>query len=159
MRKTLRFGLAGAALIGLSAPALADDVIVRDGRRFFSASQSLPGTPQPPFSEAVEANGILYVSGMIDIDPATGKPPATAAEGAKLVLDAFKAMLVKAGYRMDDLVQVQIFARDLGDFATFNKVYVTYFTGPKPARAFIGAGNLLAGAHFEVMGVAVRSTR
>ncbi len=124
-------------------------------RRYFAPRQSLPGTPQPPFSEAVEANDTLYVSGMIDLDPKTGKPPATSEEGARLVLDAFKTTLAEAGYTMDDLVQVQIFARDLGDFPIFNKAYVTYFTGPKPARAFIGAGNLLAGAHFEVMGIAV----
>jgi 2-iminobutanoate/2-iminopropanoate deaminase len=129
------------------------------GRRYFAPSQSLPGTPQPPFSEAVEANGTLYVSGMIDLDPKTGKPPATSAEGAKLVLDAFKATLAEAGYTMDDLVQVQIFARDLADFPIFNKAYVTYFTGPKPARAVIGAGNLLAGAHFEVMGIAVHKAK
>jgi 2-iminobutanoate/2-iminopropanoate deaminase len=134
-------------------PTMAD--AAGPARRYFAPRQSLPGTPQPPFSEAVEANGTLYVSGMIDLDPKTGKPPATSEEGAKLVLDAFKATLAEAGYTMDDLVQVQIFARDLADFPIFNKAYVTYFTGPKPARAFIGAGNLLAGAHFEVMGIAV----
>jgi len=58
---------------------------------------------------------------------------------------------------MDDLVWVQIFASDLADYATFNKVYRTYFTGPMPARAFLGAGSLLGGAHFEVMGIAVKS--
>jgi len=159
MRGAMKAAVAAAIMAGLAGPVLAGDAIVRDGRRFFAPTQSLPGTPQPPFSEAVEANGTLYVSGMIDIDPATGKPPATAEEGARRVLDAFKATLAQAGYGMDELVQVQIFARDLADFPTFNKVYVTYFTGPKPARAFIGAGNLLAGAHFEVMGVAVKKGR
>jgi 2-iminobutanoate/2-iminopropanoate deaminase len=52
---------------------------------------------------------------------------------------------------------VQVFASDLKDYATFNDVYRTYFTGPMPARAFLGAGSLLGGAHFEVMGIAVRS--
>jgi 2-iminobutanoate/2-iminopropanoate deaminase len=128
-------------------------------RRYIPPAQGLPGAPQPPFSAAVEVKDTLYVSGMIDIDPKTGKPPATPEEGAKLVLDAFKATLEGAGYTMNELVQVQIFAKDLADFPTFNKVYVTYFDGPKPARAFIGAGNLLAGAHFEVMGIAVRKGR
>jgi 2-iminobutanoate/2-iminopropanoate deaminase len=62
-----------------------------------------------------------------------------------------------AGLTMDDLVWVQIFASDLSYYAAFNEVYRTYFKGPLPARAFLGAGSLLGGAHFEVMGVAVRS--
>ena len=49
---------------------------------------------------------------------------------------------------------VQIFATDLKDYAAFNTVYRTYFKGPLPARAFIGAGSLLGSAHFEVMGIA-----
>lgn len=57
---------------------------------------------------------------------------------------------------MDDLVWVQIFATDLKDYADFNTVYKTYFKGPLPARAFIGAGSLLGNAHFEVMGMAVK---
>ncbi|MDO6415120.1 RidA family protein [Sphingomonas sp. BIUV-7] len=144
----------------LAATLLAGTAQAADpARRYLPPHQSLPGAPQPPYSSAVEVNGTLYVSGMIDTDPATGKPPETPEAGAKLVLDAFKGTLAAAGYTMDDLVQVQIFAKDLADFPTFNKVYVTYFTGPKPARAFIGAGNLLAGAHFEVMGIAVRKAK
>jgi 2-iminobutanoate/2-iminopropanoate deaminase len=149
-----------AMICFLSATLLAGAANAADpGRRYLAPRQSLPGVPAPPFSEAVEANGTLYVSGMIDLDPKTGKPPATSEEGAKLLLEAFKATLAEAGYTMDDLVQVQIFARDLADFPTFNTVYVSYFTGPKPARAFIGAGNLLAGAHFEMMGIAVKRAK
>ena len=146
------------ALTALSAaPLLAGTASAADpARRYIAPNQTLPGVAQPPFSAAVEVGNMLYVSGMIDLDPKTGKPPATAAEGAKLVLEAFKATLAEAGYTMNELVQVQIFAKDLADFPTFNTVYVTYFDGPKPARAFIGAGNLLAGAHFEIMGIAVR---
>lgn len=149
MRFALTALLAASLLTGAASAA-------DPARRYIAPRQSLPGLAEPPFSEAVEVGNTLYVSGMIDLDPKTGKPPATAAEGAKLVLEAFKATLAEAGYTMNELVQVQIFARDLADFPTFNKAYVTYFDGPKPARAFIGAGNLLAGAHFEIMGIAVR---
>lgn len=152
MRRAMTILLSGALLAGTAQAA-------EPARHYLAPRQSLPGVPAPPFSEAVEANGTLYVSGMIDLDPKTGKPPATSEEGAKLLLEAFKATLAEAGYTMDDLVQVQIFAKDLADFPTFNKVYVTYFTGPKPARAFIGAGNLLAGAHFEMMGIAVHKPK
>jgi 2-iminobutanoate/2-iminopropanoate deaminase len=65
-----------------------------------------------------------------------------------------------AGFTMDDLVWVQIFASDLKTYADFNAVYRTYFKSPQmPARAFIGAGSLLGGAHFEVMGVAVKAQK
>ncbi len=111
----------------------------------------------PPFSAAVLAGDTLYVAGTTDADPATGKPAADAAAGARRVLDRIKATVETAGLRMDDLVWVQVFATDLADYAAFNAAYRTYFTGPMPARAFIGAGSLLGGAHFEVMGIAVKS--
>jgi 2-iminobutanoate/2-iminopropanoate deaminase len=98
---------------------------------------------------------MLYVSGTADgTDPATGKPPVDATTGAKVVLNSVQKILQNAGYTMDDLVWVQIFATNLKDYADFNAVYRTYFKGPLPARAFIGAGSLLGTAHFEVMGMA-----
>jgi 2-iminobutanoate/2-iminopropanoate deaminase len=111
----------------------------------------------PAFSGAVMAGDTLYVSGTLDVDRATGKPPADARDGAKIVLDNIKRTVEGAGLTMDDLVWVQIFTSDLSYYGAFNEVYRTYFKGPLPARAFIGAGALLSGAHFEVMGVAVRS--
>lgn len=113
-------------------------------------------TTAPPFSSAVMAGDTLYISGTTDHDPATGKPALDATAGAKIVLDNIKKTVEKAGLTMDDLVWVQIFASDLKNFAAFNAVYRTYFKGPMPARAFIGAGSLLGGAHFEVMGIAVK---
>jgi 2-iminobutanoate/2-iminopropanoate deaminase len=61
-----------------------------------------------------------------------------------------------AGLTMDDVVSMQVFCTDLALFDTFNSVYRTYFPHGFPARAFLGAGALLRGAHFEVLGVAVR---
>ena len=110
----------------------------------------------PPYSAAVRAGDTLYIAGTTDSD-AAGKVPPSAAAGARVVLDKIRATVEAAGLTMDDLVWVQIFATDLGDYAAFNAAYRTYFTGPLPARAFIGAGSLLGGAHFEVMGIAVKS--
>ncbi len=117
---------------------------------------AVAATGGPAYSGAVMAGDTLYVSGTIDIDPATGKLPADAKAGAKLVLDNIKRTVEGAGLTMDDLVWVQVFAADLANYGIFNEVYRSYFTGPLPARAFIGAGSLLAGAHFEVMGIAVK---
>ena len=110
-----------------------------------------------PFSDAVWAGDTLYLSGHIGLEPATGKPPASATEEAKLVLDAFKKTLEAAGLTMNSLVSVQIFCPDVSLFNEFNTVYRTYFTGDAlPARAFLGSGKLLFDARFEVQGIASR---
>lgn len=120
------------------------------------AGASAPGGG-PAFSGAVLAGDTLYVSGTTDTDRATGKPPEDPKAGTRIVMDNIKRTVEGAGFTMDDLTWVQIFTSDLGYYASFNEVYRTYFKGPLPARAFLGAGSLLGGAHFEVMGIAVRS--
>ena len=110
-----------------------------------------------PFSDAVWAGDTLYLSGHIGMEPATGKPPASATEEAKLVLDAFKKTLEASGLTMNSLVSVQIFCPDVSLFNEFNAVYRTYFSGNElPARAFLGSGKLLFDARFEVQGIASR---
>lgn len=145
-----------AAAIGLCVlPAAA----LAAPAKHFPAGSNTPGGTSPAFSSAVQVGNTLYVSGTTDgTDPDTGKLPADAATGAKVVLNNVKKTLEAAGYTMDDLVWVQIFASNLKDYADFNTVYRTYFKGPLPARAFIGAGSLLGGAHFEVMGIAEKQT-
>jgi len=126
---------------------------------FAAPSKHFPGAPNAAYSAAIEQGNTLYISGTADgRDPATGKPPADAKTGAKVVLNNVKGILEKAGYTMDDLVWVQIFATNLNDYADFNEVYKSYFKGPLPARAFIGAGSLLGNAHFEVMGMAAKGS-
>ncbi|HET7873094.1 MAG TPA: RidA family protein [Terriglobales bacterium] len=111
-----------------------------------------------PFSDAVWAGNTLYLSGHIGLDPQTGKPPGTAAEEAKLVLDALQQTLRAAGLEMSDLVSLQIFCSDVALFGEFNAVYRTYFRHDEfPARAFLGSGRLLFDARFEVQGIAARS--
>lgn len=110
-----------------------------------------------PFSDAVWAGDTLYLSGHLGLEPATGKPPASATDEAKLVLDAFQTTLQAAGLTMSNLVSVQIFCSDVSLFNEFNAVYRTYFSGDAfPARAFLGSGKLLFDARFEVQGIAVR---
>jgi 2-iminobutanoate/2-iminopropanoate deaminase len=141
-----------AALAVLALCALPGLAIAAPSRHF-------AGAPNAAYSAAVEQGNTLYISGTADgRDPDTGKPPADARTGAKVVLNNVQKILEQAGYTMDDLVWVQIFATDLKDYADFNTVYKTYFKGPLPARAFIGAGSLLGNVHFEVMGMAVKGS-
>lgn len=107
-----------------------------------------------PFSDAVWHGDTLYLSGHIGLDPKTVRPPSTAEEEARLVLDGVKATLAAAGLAMDNLLFVQIFCSDVTLFEAFNVVYRTYFKGDFPARAFLGSGKLLFDARFEVQGIA-----
>jgi len=126
--------------------------------KHYPSGGSVVSGPSPAYSAAVEANGTLYISGTTDVtDPATGQRPVDASTGAKVVMNNVKRAVEAAGYSMDDVVWLQIFASDLKDYADFNAVYRTYFKGPLPARAFIGAGSLLGNARFEVMGMAVKA--
>src|SRR3954469_14348716 len=113
-------------------------------------------TTSLPFSHGVIVGDTLYISGTIGLDPKTGKPPADTEAEARLTLDSVQAVLKKANMTMDDLVSVTVFCSDLSQYDKFNSVYRTYFKKDFPARAFIGSGNLLFGAKFEVQAIARR---
>jgi len=109
-----------------------------------------------PLSDAVWGGDTLYVSGNIGLDPKTGQAPADTALEAKLVMDAVKGTVERAGLTMDDVVSVTIYCTDLGLYDTFNTTYRGYFHGHFPARAFIGVANILRSGHFEVQAIAVK---
>ena len=125
-----------------------------DGRRYI-APRTKADAGLPPFSGAVFAGDTLYLAGELGTD-ANNKVPENPDAEAKAVLDKIQARLEAAGLTMDDLVSVQIFCSDVSLYPRFNEVYRTYFTKEYPARAFLGSGPLLFGAHFEVMGIAVK---
>ncbi|HYM42339.1 MAG TPA: Rid family hydrolase [Steroidobacteraceae bacterium] len=121
-----------------------------------------PSAPQGaalPFSDAVRLGDTLYVAGHLGLDPATGNAAESPEAEARLVMDAVKKTLERAGFTMDDFVSVTVYCTDLSLYATFNGIYAGYFHGHHPARAFIGVSKLIRGAHFEVQGVAVRTPR
>lgn len=107
-----------------------------------------------PFSGAVRVGDTLYISGTLGL--MGDEIPADPADEARAVLDAVKLTLETAGMTMDDLVSVQVFSSDLEQYGVFNDVYRTYFTKEFPARAFIGSGNLLFDARFEVQATAIK---
>ena len=109
-----------------------------------------------PFSDAVLVGNTLYIAGHLGLDPKTGAPPASPEDEARLVMDGVKQTVEMAGLTMDDVVSLQIFCTDLKLYETFNSVYKGYFHGDFPARAFIGANQLVRGGHFEVLGIAVK---
>jgi 2-iminobutanoate/2-iminopropanoate deaminase len=108
-----------------------------------------------PFSDAVLVGNTLYIAGTVGFDQA-GKLPASAEDEARLAMDAVKKVLDSQGMAMEDLVSVQVFCTDFSLYDKFNGVYRTYFHEQFPARAFLGVASLIRGAHFEVMGIAVK---
>ena len=108
-----------------------------------------------PFSNGVLVGNTFYMAGHIGFDPATRKVPDVLEQEVQLLMNSMKETLAKAGLRLSDLVYVQIFCADVSLFERFNAVYRTFFQEPFPARAFIGSGPLLLGAHFEIQGIAV----
>jgi 2-iminobutanoate/2-iminopropanoate deaminase len=117
------------------------------------------GSAQLPFSDAVLSGDTLYVAGHLGIDPHTGNAPTDPAAEARLVMEAVKRTIEAAGLTMDDLVAVTVYCTDLQLYDSFNAVYRSYFHGHYPARAFIGTDKLLRGGHFEVQGVAIKSSQ
>lgn len=116
-----------------------------------------PARSALPFSDAVRVGDTLYISGTIGLDPKTDRAAADPAAEVTQIMDRIKATVESAGFTMDEVVSMQVYCTDLALYDTFNGVYRGYFPHDFPARAFIGVKELLRGAHFEVMGIAVRS--
>lgn len=108
-----------------------------------------------PYSRAVRVGDTYYLSGDGVIDPETGAPYADPVTEAHELMKSIQATLAAEGMTLDDLVSVTVFCSDLSLYDTFNEVYRGYFTGPMPARAFVGSGDLLWGMRFEIQAIAV----
>jgi 2-iminobutanoate/2-iminopropanoate deaminase len=110
-----------------------------------------------PFSSGVMVGETFYLAGHIGIDPATRKIPQDIEAEVRLLMEGIRNTLGEVELTLQDIVSVQIFCPDVSLFDRFNAVYRTYFEEPLPARAFIGSGPLLFGAHFEIQGIAVKA--
>lgn len=109
-----------------------------------------------PYSQAIRANGFLFVSGQIPIDPATGEMvDKDFAKQARQSLENVKQILVAAQSGLEKVVSVDVFITDMSKFSAFNEVYETYFSNHKPSRAVIEVSTLPKGAQVEVKCVAV----
>ncbi len=103
-----------------------------------------------PYSQAVKANGLLFTSGQIAINPATNEVEAkTIEEQTTQVCENLKAVVEAAGTSMDKVVKTVCFLADISDFAKFNEIYGTYFTS-KPARSCVAVKDLPKGVLCEV---------
>lgn len=110
-----------------------------------------------PYSQAIEANGTLYVSGQLPINPVTGE----FAEGGIKELTAqsltnMSHILEEAGMALANVVKTTVFLADMADFAEMNEVYAQFFTAPFPARSAVAVKTLPKGARVEIECIAVK---
>jgi len=116
------------------------------------------GAPQAigPYSQAIKANGFLFVSGQIPLDPVTGQ---IVYGGVELqtyqVLNNLKAILAHEGLTCDNVVKTTVFLTDMEDFAVVNKVYAQYFISETPARACVQVVKLPRDVSVEIEIIAV----
>jgi reactive intermediate/imine deaminase len=111
-----------------------------------------------PYSQAVEAEHLLFLSGQIPLDPATGSLVSDDVEAqTRRVLDNLAAVLAAAGSSLGELVKTTIYLTDMNDFAVVNRIYGEYFSPPFPARATVQVAALPRGARVEIDGIAVLS--
>jgi 2-iminobutanoate/2-iminopropanoate deaminase len=109
-----------------------------------------------PYSQAIRANGFIFVSGQIPIDPATNELiSGDIAQQTTRVLDNLKAILEAAGSSLDRAVKVGVFLKDMGEFAPMNAVYSKYFPSNAPARATVEVARLPKDVRVEIDVVAL----
>jgi len=103
-----------------------------------------PNAPAPvgPYSQAIESNGTLYISGQIPVDPKTGNIPDNITDQTKQVFENIKAILDEAGYSFDHIVKMTVLLSDMNNFKAMNGVYATYYAENPPARAAFQVGRL-----------------
>lgn len=114
---------------------------------------STPAAPAAigPYSQAIKAGSLLFVSGQIPIDPATGAMvDGDIAAQTHRVFQNLKAILEAAGASFDHVVRTTVYLADMGDFAAMNEVYGTYFSNPAPARATVQAARLPRDSRVEI---------
>ncbi len=111
-----------------------------------------------PYSQAVIANGFIFVSGQIAIDPTTGElNTGSTAEQTRQVLTNVNAVLETVGASLASVVKTTVFMKDLGDFDAMNQTYAEFFTGNKPARATVEVARLPKDVAVEIEAIAVHT--
>ena len=110
-----------------------------------------------PYSQAIENNGMLFVSGQIPVDPATGKIAETIEAQTEQVLKNIGAILEEAGYTYADVVKTTCLLSDMDNFKPMNEVYARYFNENPPARATFAVKALPMGVMVEIESIAIKT--
>ena len=114
--------------------------------------------PKPigPYSQAIRANGLLFISGQVALDPKTGEMTETdIRKQTERVLENVRGIVEAAGSKMTHVVKTTVFLKDMNDFGTMNEVYAGYFTSTPPARSTVQVSRLPKDALVEIEVIAM----
>ena len=104
-----------------------------------------------PYSQAIRANGFIFASGQIPLDPVTMQiVEGGIEEQTRQVLDNLQAVLEAAGSSLDSVVKTTVYLADMGEFAAMNEIYAKHFSGAKPARATVQVARLPRDVRVEI---------
>ena len=109
-----------------------------------------------PYSQAVEANGMLFISGQIPVNPATGTIPEGIEAQTEQVMKNIGAILKEAGYEYKDVIKSVCLLSDIANFKAMNEVYAKYYTTDCPARAAFAVKDLPLGVLVEIETIAAK---
>ena len=110
-----------------------------------------------PYSQAIEANGIVFISGQLPVNPATGEfAEGGITELTRQSLTNAQNILKEAGLTLENVVKTTVFLADMNDFAEMNAEYARFFTNNPPARSAVAVKTLPKGARVEIECIAVR---
>ena len=108
-----------------------------------------------PYSHAIDCGNLVFLSGQVPLDPATGAPvEATIQAQTTQSLNNLKAILAQAGATMDNVVKTTVFLKDMEDFAEMNRIYQTFFAADCPARSAVQVGRLPKDVLVEIEAIA-----
>lgn len=103
-----------------------------------------------PYSQAVEVNGLVYTSGVIPVDPATGNIPEGSVAQARQAFTNMKNLVEAAGSSMDKVLKTTVFIKEMNDFGAINEVYAEFFPEPYPARSCVEVARLPKDVMLEI---------
>ena len=109
-----------------------------------------------PYSQAIEVNGMVYTSGVIPVNPATGEIPEGAAAQAEQAIGNLAALLKEAGTSAENVIKTTVFIKNMEDFGTVNEIYAKYFTGVFPARSCVEVARLPKDVLIEIEAIALK---
>ncbi len=109
-----------------------------------------------PYSQAIEVNGMVFTSGAIPVDPATGQIPEGVEAQAEQALRNVEALLEASGTGMENVVKTTVFIKDMNDFAKINEIYAKHFTGAYPARSCVEVARLPKDVLLEIETIATK---
>ena len=118
---------------------------------------STPAAPAAigPYSQGIRAGNLVFTSGHIPLDPATGLIPQGIEAQTRQAMENVLAVLAQAGATAENIVKTTVFLRNMDDFAAMNGVYATFFSGPAPARSAVQVARLPKDCPLEIEAVAV----